>query len=385
MLEWSDVFEAEEKGERIKRGDMCAGIEVFRQNRSLILIPPDDGFKCISTGYCNGGFVESPTGIVNTTSEGGVLEMSTMGNSREYHDHCTRLYLNKLGLDPYRTVALGTAAHMDNAAFHTATTPGGVTVSVAMTGGIRGNGGRAGDPASFDEAEADREMHGTIVLMMAVDCNLSERAMIELMDVGTEAKSCVIQELQARSLYSHGIATGSGTDQVAVICRSRGEVIDGGTGKDGEIGTAAAECVRHALAETFDLQSYMVPETQCDPYVVLSRYGVTESRIRDEMRFPATMRDLLNARDRLKRDTYLAAVMSAALHVQDRVEHGMTDERDGLELVRTAVSAALPYVKGFSPVMDVRLDACETIPDYLSIVMALSLLNNAKLSEAGLI
>ena len=155
MLEWSDVFEAEEQGERIKRADMCAGIEVFRQNRSLIIMPPDGDFKCISTGFCNGGFVDSPAAIVNTTSEGGILEYRTMGNSREYHDHCTRLYLNKLGLDPYRTVALGTAAHMDNAAFADGCTSDGIRVSVAMTGGIRGNGGRAGDPATFDEAASN--------------------------------------------------------------------------------------------------------------------------------------------------------------------------------------------------------------------------------------
>ena len=77
--------------------------------------------------------------------------------------------------------------------------------------------------------------------------------------------------------------------------------------------------------------------------------------------------------------------MSAALHVQDRIEHGMTDAEEGLDLVRELVPNALPFVKGFSPVMDVRLEKCDTIPDYLSIVMALSILNNAKLLEAGLI
>ena len=143
--------------------------------------------------------------------------------------------------------------------------------------------------------------------------------------------------------------------------------------------------MKHALKETLDLQSYMVPETQCDPYVFLSRFGITEDRINNEIRFPARMSDLLRAREHIRKDTYLAAVISAALHVQDRVDRGMTGAREGLDIVRKTVPAALPFVDGFSPVMDVRLRKCETIPDYLSIVMALSILNNAKLSEAGLI
>ena len=102
MITWQEIIEAEEPGERIHYGSLCAGIEVYRQSRSLLVIPPDDGFRVMCTGYCNGGFVESPEAVVNTTGFGGDLEMTMMPEPLEVHNECSRMHFSKLGLDPDR-------------------------------------------------------------------------------------------------------------------------------------------------------------------------------------------------------------------------------------------------------------------------------------------
>ena len=380
VLEWDEIRSVEVHGERRHYGSMCSGIEVYRKSRSLLVIPPDGHFRVLSSGFYNGGFVDSPVAVTNTTSLGGDIEMNTMPRSREYHDGVTHDYLEDIGLDADRVVALGTAAHMDNAAVCNVLSEGGVPVSAVITGGIRGNGGRAGDPATYDEAEAfgQKPKPGTIVIILAVDRHLSDRAMVEVMDIATQAKSTVIQELMARSLYSHGVATGSGTDQVAVISRNVGDIVDSGTSLGGDIGMAVAECVRKALYETFDRQSYMVPATQCDPYVVLSRYGITAGRIHDEIRFPATMRSLLAAVDRLHSDAYVAAVFSAALHLADQAEAGVIPYRSALEVSKRFVSGTVLKGVEIDPVVRLRLERHDRIERYLSLVLALKILQYAQ-------
>ena len=379
-LEWADIREVEEHGEKRRYGSLCSGIGIYRKSRSLLVVPPDDGFRVLSSGFYNGGLVDSPVAITNTTSLGGDIEMDTMGRSRAYHDSVTRDYLEDMGLDPGRVVALGTAAHMDNAAICNTVSDNGVSVGAVITGGIRGNGGRAGDPANYDEATAhgEKPKPGTIVIILAVDAHLSDRALVEAMDVATQSKSCVIQELMARSLYSHGVATGSGTDQVAVITRTDCAEVDSGTALGEDIGRAIGVCVKTALYETFDRQSYMVHDNQCDPYVVLARYGITESRIHDEIRFPATMKSLLDASDLIRRDKYTAAVFSAALHLADQANAGIIPYGTALAVSKKLVSGTV--LKGIvpDPVVQLRLDRHELIERYLSLAMALKILDYAQ-------
>ena len=89
----------------------------------------------------------------------------------------------------------------------------------------------------------------------------------------TQAKSSVLQELMARSLYSKGVATGSGTDQVGIACLARADDLVTAAGPSTDIGDTVARCVRQALFEALDAQSGMNLRSQCDPYVAMSASG----------------------------------------------------------------------------------------------------------------
>ena len=61
---------------------------------------------------------------------------------------------------------------------------------------------------------------GTINIILYIDGDLAEPLLARALVTCTEAKTAALQELQAGSHYSMGIATGSGTDQTIVVANS---------------------------------------------------------------------------------------------------------------------------------------------------------------------
>ncbi|MBQ7621295.1 MAG: adenosylcobinamide amidohydrolase [Candidatus Methanomethylophilaceae archaeon] len=378
MLTWEDIIEAEDTSRRREYGRLCSGITLLRQGRAMIVMLPNDGFRVLSSGFTNGGFMESPLAVVNITGMGGKPEYTCMEEGLDTHDRVNYRYAEKLGLDADRTVFQGTAASMDNAAVSEMTSADGIKVAYVVTAGIRHNGGRAGDPTTYDESESSYdERPGTIITILAIDADLSDGDMFKVMLMATEAKSCVIQELQAKSLYSKGIATGSGTDQVAVIVNKKSPNKITGLTKDSELAKTLAQCMKDALRKAFDRQTGMNPQSQWDPLLLMSRRGLVPLEIREEMRFPATYAELMAALGQLSGDRYNTAVITALLNIADDIDNGLVDEKTGVDLARE-ICEELVLDEQDDPVVRLRLDDADNMHDLLSFVSALKVMDAVK-------
>ncbi len=378
MLTWEDIIEAEDTSRRREYGRLCSGITLLRQGRAMIVMLPNDGFRVLSSGFTNGGFMESPLAVVNITGMGGKPEYTCMEEGLDTHDRVNYRYAEKLGLDADRTVFQGTAASMDNAAVSEMTSADGIKVAYVVTAGIRHNGGRAGDPTTYDESEFSYdEKPGTIITILAIDADLSDGDMFKVMLMATEAKSCVIQELQAKSLYSKGIATGSGTDQVAVIVNKQSPNKITGITKDSELAKTLAQCMKDALRKAFDRQTGMNPQSQWDPLLLMSRRGLVPLEIREEMRFPATYAELMAALGQLSGDRYNTAVITALLNIADDIDNGLVDEKTGVDLARE-ICEELVLDEQDDPVVRLRLDDADNMHDLLSFVSALKVMDTVK-------
>ncbi len=376
MFTWKDILCEEPIDERRKIAEMCCGIEVYRQCRSLILIPGEE-VRVLAGGHHEYSYFQDPVAITNNSSIGVRVEMSMMGKKLDINDEYTRERQRRIGLDPDRTVTFGTAAHMDNAVVTNMVSKDGIRVSAAVTAGIRGNGGRSSDPASFDEAVRYMEKPGTIVILLAIEAELTDGAMFQAMLTATQSKSCVIQEFMAKSLYSPRIATGSGTDQVGVICRKEGKNAVKDCGIASDLGITIAQCLRESLIKTFDLQSGMNLKTQCDPFVMISRFGIKESQIHDEIRFPCTMESLLQAEAEIRRDPAVAAGVSAILRIEDDIRLGKMDRETGIEVAKKLTEDVLLESYDMGPVIRKILTYEDKVDGLLSMAMAVLLQERA--------
>jgi len=327
MTRWRDVLRSEKMGPREHVITLPGGETVERQGRSLIVSFPDEKRVVLSSATLNGGLLEGPKAICNTTGifvrADDPIIITDPDEYREYDEECVTL----VGLDPKRTVALGTGITMDKAVIVTRTI-GRTAVSAVVTAGVEGNGGRAGDPATYDQLVEYKVKEGTIVIILLIEASLPAHSLARAVITATEAKTCALQQLMASSVYSNGIATGTGTDQIAVVCNKGSNIKLTDAGNHSVLGELIGKCVTEAVLKALDSWGGLNAVSQRDAMKRLARYGV-----KDDDYFASSdgreREDLMEDLRRTAENGEVVAAVSSAVHLQDEIEWGLLTEEDG--------------------------------------------------------
>ncbi len=278
----------------------CAVVK--RQGRFLIanLIHPH---RVFSTSHALGGQQEGLTYLANHQSCEG---SGHLGREESLHKYSPQEYhaiaCSDAGLPPESTALMGTAASMDYVALATESWED-LSVTALLTGGVRGNAARAGDPARWHESEGQwvaaqakevktegTEAHpalepGTINAMMLFSRPLSSAAMMRAVISMTEAKAAVMQELAVPSLQSSETATGTGTDQfiLAAPLALDGESEITWSGHHTKTGEITSRAMMRALRETLRWQNGLEPSLTRNLAWAGRSLGLTETVLREEL------------------------------------------------------------------------------------------------------
>jgi adenosylcobinamide hydrolase len=219
-----------------------------------------------------------------------------------------------------------------------------------VTAGVDKNGGRAGDPASYYETDGKFEsVGGTINILLIINASLPEYAMNRALITATEAKVVALQQLMAKSLYSSGIATGSGTDMMCIITNPHADLSLTDAGKHSKLGELIGKSVIQATTVALKLETGLSPESQQNVLVRLSRFGVTEDdiwEVASGLGSGLSREEYFNRLREKARDPELVALVSAVLHILDEAEWNLLPEvevktvacrliREGLGLEKT--------------------------------------------------
>ena len=297
--------------------------------------------RVLSTSPFNGGLRTDLRQAFNYSYSIKGGEYCTM-RAPTYAEHLA-LIAREIGLDPAVSVGLSTSAKMGHLAI-LEDGWGSAEVAALVTAGLDVNAGRSGDPADWDE-EAERRSApptGTVNVILHFSCDLSEGALTRALITLTEAKAAALQELAVPSRYSHGIATGSGTDGAIVVANAASSLRLTDTGNHSKLGSAVGRVVKAAVKEALRLQSGLTPQSQHGILRRTERFGVTEeslwARYRrrggglDRARF-ATALAGLDARDGL-----LTSV-SLAVHLMDQAEWGLLSPDEALSAALRLLAA----------------------------------------------
>jgi len=112
------------------------------------------------------------------------------------------------------TVGMMTSASMDSFR-RVSRSSQGVEISAIVTAGVS-NARCAGDRADRRTFQPDANPTGTINIIMLTNASMSHAAMVESVMLATEAKTVAMRKLGVKSPVSGAIATGTGTDAIAV-------------------------------------------------------------------------------------------------------------------------------------------------------------------------
>lgn len=234
--------------------------------------------KVLSTSLLNGGYREDLTGVFNHNcgpDDGSHAKL----RAATYQEHM-RILAVDAGLDPDRTTGMGTAARMENVAIVVRSYQELVVTAIA-TAGVEGNGGRVGDPAQHYAPVEKTAVHkpGTINVMLIIDADMPPGTLARALVTCTEAKTVALQELMVGSLYSTGLATGSGTDQSIAVANPQSPLYFEGAGKHNKLGELIGLAVKQAVTEALLKQNGLTPAKQHSVLRRLKRFGVTEETL----------------------------------------------------------------------------------------------------------
>lgn len=311
----------------MKLYEFPSGDTVHKYKKSIVI-----SFKgkrnVLSTGPNNGGFTADLSAVFNNDANpGDGMEVKLRANT--YREHMDILAKEDLGLDPSSCSGLMTVASMDNAAISTLSYDDFSVTSIA-TAGVRSNGGRIGDPASWHEKSEstfeDTTPVGTINILLYIDANLSKEAMASALVSCTEAKVAAMQELLIASRYSCGIATGTGTDGAIIISNTESKTRLTNAGKHSKLGELIGRTVISSIKEALKLQQGITPQVQHDIIHRMDRFGVTEDALWDC--YKETYRNLIRAEftdifDRIRTDDTLVTYSSLYAHLLDQLSWGL--------------------------------------------------------------
>ncbi len=245
-----------------------------------------------------------------------------------------RMICDRHDLPADACATLGTAANMHNACIETVTFRD-LKVTAVCTGGVEANAGRAGDPAAYMETAEGFEKvpphegmpgPGTINTMIFINRPLVPGAMVRTVMTATEAKSAALQELAVNSRYSQGLATGTGTDQIAVAAAQTEQAPLTSAGKHAKLGELIGRSVHRAVKATLALQNSLTPAGQCSAKIHLERFGLDRaSMIANICRHLSEEKAALLESNffGIERDPVTVAAVAALAHLQDKFTWGI--------------------------------------------------------------
>ena len=234
----------------------------------------------VSTCNHNGGYREDIEYIYNNScgkkiEAGDIVRMK--GNNMQEHYLALTV---ELRLPANTTTGMSTAALMENMSVVSKSRES-INVTAIVTAGIDINGGRAGDPAQFNEFtnEPLDIRPGTINIFLLIDAKLDAGTLTRSLITATEAKSAALEELMANSLYSEGLATGSGTDNIIAVGNLESPTQLYNAGKHCILGELIGWTVKKAVQEALEKQSGMNTLRQASILWQNKRYGITAEKI----------------------------------------------------------------------------------------------------------
>jgi len=171
--------------------------------------------RVISSAILNGGFIKADH-IVNR-------KVPKHSSSCDAPEKSLNDYAKAQGWQGH-VVGMMTAASMASLRIEQACVEG-IDITVLVTTGIS-NARRAGDKADIQELLRTTHEIGTINLILIFSAQLTDAALIEAMMIASEGKAAALQNTGVLSPVSGLLATGTGTDAIAVVSSDNSPTIN---------------------------------------------------------------------------------------------------------------------------------------------------------------
>ena len=233
-----------------------AGHEVHRQGGTIVINYSKE-MLAFSTSQLNGGINEIQHSFNHQLVEWVETAEDLPGGSlKNYFEFNAK----RLGLNTDRTTGIITSASMDNASI-VRQQYRDVSLFAVITAGAGVNAVRAGETATYDEISYGRfvPVAGTINIILVLEFAVPIESLARTAIVVTEAKTAALQDLNVKSSFSGGGATGTGTDGLIIACNVGDEYSFSDVGTQSKLGELICTTVKRGVAEALTKDKATLP------------------------------------------------------------------------------------------------------------------------------
>jgi adenosylcobinamide hydrolase len=338
-------------------------VEAEVKNDSLVIWSKTP-LRILSSAVLNGGLKEA-NGIINVqvSEECGNDANDEHWNSEDF----LKRKAQELQLPEDKVVGLMTAARMQNVEV-VSKKFGKMILTVFVTAGAS-IAVTAGDPTEPKQNLLPPKRCGTINIIVLVDGNLTESCMVDAVKTVTEAKTVALRELDIRSRFSGDIASGTGTDSVAVACTKKGDVIKY-AGTFTRLGELISKAVKETVKGAIYKQEKLVPNRPIAKR--LAERGMPLESLVSLLCQSQVLRESPEKRKQIEKqvqqvlsDRKIASLVMASLRLDDDLRMGLipetqnnnyVDETLFEEVIQAALKDILSEGKHTSEPVDSRME-----------------------------
>ena len=326
------------------------GDEVLK-NSDTVLVKFGPKRNGIVSSWLNGGYNEDLSAVFNHQLSQDNIDKYEEGGILGFLKDLSSNFYNELDLRSDKISGLITSADMDYYSI-ACERYRDIEVMAIATAGVRVNAVSAGDRASYYEIndEYDFDINniddnefsnkpGTINVILLINSRLSENSLLLAEMIATEAKTVALRDLMTASNYSDEIATGTGTDGIAIFSNLDSENSIENMSTHAKVGELIANAVKATIKECLAKLQWLTPSYQLNAHVRLDRYQYNLDDFYDN--FLTDFIDINSEEDKkefilslikVSKNPELVANVSLIIHLLDQYRYGLLSKKTVLKV-----------------------------------------------------
>ena len=334
------------------------GDEILK-NSDTVLVRFGPKRNGIVSSWLNGGYNEDLSAVFNHQLSQENIDKYGDGGILDFLNDLSTDFYNDLDLRSDKLSGLITSADMNSYSI-ACERYRDIEIIAITTAGARVNAVSAGDLASYYEINADYRYDlednkinnqindqsnnqnpnkpGTINTILLINTKLDESSLLLAEMIAVEAKAVALRDLMVSSNYSNEIATGTGTDGIAIFSNLESENFTDNVSKHAKIGELIGKVVIDSIKDALAKLQWLTPTYQLNALVRLDRfeynlddfyknYLPNHVKMEDENDKRQFIASLIN----ISKNPELVSYVSLIIHLLDQYRYGLLSKKTVLK------------------------------------------------------
>ena len=334
------------------------GDEILK-NSDTVLVKFGPKRNGIVSSWLNGGYNENLSAVFNHQLSQENIDKYGDGGILDFLNDLSSSFYDDLSLRSDKLSGLITSADMNSYSI-ACESYRDIEVIAITTAGARVNAVSAGDLASYYEINADYRYDleddeskdqnnyqknnqnpnkpGTINTILLINTKLDESSLLLAEMIAVEAKAVALRDLMVSSNYSNEIATGTGTDGIAIFSNMDSENFTDNVSKHAKIGELIGKVVIDSIKEALAKLQWLTPTYQLNALVRLDRFQYNlddfyENYLPNHIKMDNEddKRDFIVSLIEVSKNPELVSYVSLIIHLLDQYRYGLLSKKTVLK------------------------------------------------------